>query len=48
MDCPTVYDIIIKKCIFSASLAQLDARPTGDQEDAVSTTDGSGTFFRED
>ena len=29
-----------------ASVAQLDARPTGDQEVACSTPAGSATFFR--
>ena len=32
----------------SASVAQLDARPTGDQEVAGSTPAGSATFFRGD
>ena len=31
-----------------ASVAQLDARPTGDQEFAGSTPAGSATFFRGD
>ena len=31
-----------------ASVAQLDARPTGDQEVAGSTSARSETFFRED
>ena len=31
-----------------ASVAQLDARPTGDQEFAGSTSAGSAIFFRED
>ena len=31
-----------------ASVAQLDARPTGDQEVAGSTPAGSATFFRGD
>ena len=30
----------------SVSMAQLDMRPTGDQAVAVSTPDGSATFFR--
>ena len=32
----------------SASVAQLDARPTDDQEVAGSTPAGSATFFRGD
>ena len=31
-----------------ASIAQLDARPTGDQEIVSSTPGGSATFFRGD
>ena len=31
-----------------ASVAQLDARPTGDQEVASLTPAGSATFFRRD
>ena len=34
--------------IKSASVAQLDARPTGDQEAAGSIPAGSATFFRGD
>ena len=35
-------------CPWPASVAQLDARPTGDQEVAGSNPVGSATFFRED
>ena len=36
------------ECHSFKSPAQLDARPTGDQEVAVSTPTGSATFFRRD
>ena len=32
----------------AVSVAQLDARPTGDQEDAGTTPAGSAAFFRGD
>ena len=35
------------KSILPFSVAQLNARPTGDQEIAGSTPAGSATFFRE-
>ena len=35
-------------CLLPASVAQLDARLTGDQEVAGSTPAGSATFFRGD
>ena len=34
--------------VWPASVAQLDARPTGDQEVAGSTPAGSAIFFRRD
>ena len=35
-------------CVKPASVAQLDVRPTGDQEVTGSTPAGSATFFRGD
>ena len=39
---------ILSTTFLSASVAQLDARPTGNQEFAGSTPVESGTFFRGD
>ena len=36
------------KCVLSASVAQSDALPTGDQEVAGSNRPGTATFFRGD
>ena len=39
------HQILLNKCVQLASVAQLDALPTGDQEVAGSTPTGSATFF---
>ena len=44
----TIPSIVISLLLQPTSVAQLDARPTGDQEVAVSTPGGSATFTRGD